>query len=114
MFLSHSPLPKNRKHIFSNVENDKPFPPQSYHVRASERKVNDEYFETIAALEGAGLSLPKAMEAFVLVSNLYFGRDFKLPNANQTCFDIDTLPDSKNNRFISQSKLREEFVVCVV
>jgi hypothetical protein len=91
------PLPKNRKRNFSSIEENKAFPDECYHVRESERKIHDSYYETLAALQGAGLSLPKAMEAFVLVANLFFKRDFKLPDGEDH-YDIDTLPAPKNCR----------------
>lgn len=93
-------------------ENKIPFPPESYHVRRTEKIVNDSYYETISALQGMGLSISKAMEAFITVANVFFHRQFKQPGAYEDIFDVDTLPHERNSR--KAVKLEEVKVCCIM
>lgn len=52
--------------------------------------------------QGIGLSKPKAKEAFVTVSNLFFKRSFKLLESDGETFDVDTLPHDRNDRRSTQ------------
>ena len=65
------------------------------HVRDSERKVKDEFYQTCANLSGRGFGVDECSSAVVIVANGMFGRKWKLNLENSETLDKDTVPSKK-------------------
>ena len=89
---------KKRKLFIENSKAEDPneFPQHLAHIRHSERKVKDEFYLTVASLQGHGLSVGEAMHAIVDVGNGMFQRAWKLPDKDSESYDLDTLPEVPN------------------
>ena len=73
--------------------------PQTFqHIRISERKVRDEFYQTVANLTGKGLSTSESSLAIIEVGNTMFQRRWKTSNDFDEAFDIDTVPTNRNIR----------------
>ena len=89
----------NRRKLFVNDDSsDTDIPSNFAHIRDSERKVRDEFYLTVAALSGHGMSLSECCLAVVEVGNGMFGRNWKLSDSDSENFDINTLPEHRNIR----------------
>ena len=96
------PSRKKRKLFVEGERDDNDVSPHMSHIRDSERKVRDQFYLTVSALSGRGLSLNECCHAVVEVGNGLFNRKWKFPNQDNDTFDMDTLPALVNIR----SKLR--------
>ena len=67
-------------------------PESMRYVRQSERKVSPDFYECMQSLCGIGFSTEESMKAFVIVSNIFYKNNFKMPEKNKECFDRNTLP----------------------
>ena len=84
---------KKRK-LFSYEDSESDILPVQYrHIRESERKVKDKFYETCANLSGEGLSLQECCSAVVMVGNGMFGRKWNHFDENKDKFDKNTLPE---------------------
>ena len=59
--------------------------------------MKEEFYQTVASLSGAGLSLQEASSAVVLVGNGLFGRSWKTSDETNI-LDADTTPTKKHMR----------------
>ena len=87
---------------------DDPLPKKFRHIREGERTVRENFYQTVASLSGAGLSLQEATSAVVLVGNGLFERNWKT-NDETDLLDKDTAPTKKQireaNRLIEAQSL---------
>ncbi len=85
--------PSAKKKRFSDVQDSSDIlPAHMRHVRVSERIIRDDIYETLADLKGLGLSSSEASSALIIVSNKLFERNWKLLEAEDSSFDLNTLP----------------------
>ena len=73
-------LGKKKKRLYKQVEDkDDDLMPEVYrHIRDSERKVRDDFYQTCADLQGRGLGADECASAVVIVANGMFGRKWRL------------------------------------
>ena len=84
---------ENSSRQFSKcADEDSVLPESMRYVRKSERKVLPEFYEFMQSLCGMGLSTDESMKAFVIVSNIFYKNNFKMPCDGQADIDKKTLP----------------------
>ena len=78
--------------IDDNGEND--LPAKHRHIRESSRLVREDFYQTMAALSGTGMSIAEATSAVVIVGKGMFGTNWK-DHEESDVMDVDTLPSKK-------------------
>ena len=92
-----------RRKIYSKEQTESDnLPPELQHLRLSERKFRPVVYQTYAALQGLGLSIPESSNAVRVVGNMMFNRKWKNAEKDQIIFDCDTLPTARNLRMSLQ------------
>ena len=89
---------QGKKRPYSAMNNRNSHLPSEYRkIRTSERCVQEKVYETLACLQGEGLSMQESLNSFKIVSKGFFDYQFSLPTEESEITDY-TLPDIRNVR----------------
>ena len=90
-------LGTKKRRLYKEIEDntDDPMPFKFKHIRDSERKVRDDFYQTCADLHGHGFGADECSSAVIIVANGMFGRNWRRFSDDKDMFDKDTAPGKK-------------------